>query len=153
MRSVVLTLLLPSALSAQAYLIPPGSRVRLMKLSERYEPRRVGTVVSISADSAVLQFSTVPPTTGTFALTRLERWNGTRSRAPEAAALGAAAGAGIGFLAAAVISSTHCGDAMFCLDQRGVRTRLIPVGFVVGALIGRGRGAKRTVDRWAPLIR
>ena len=153
MRSVLLGLLIPvMSASAQAYLISPGSRVRIMKASERYEPRRTGRVVSIVGDSAVIRFDWQPPVGGTFPLTRLERWNGTRTKAREGTIKGAIIGGGIAFGIATAISSAHCGDAMFCIPRRGAQRTLTPPGLLLGMAIGRARGSNHIVDRWTPLI-
>jgi len=157
MRSLLFALLAPAlaapTLTAQAYLISPGSRVRIMKQSERYEPRRIGVVVNIAGDSAVIRLQTEPPTTETFALARLERYNGNRTRARDGMLKGGAIGAGIGFALATAISDSHCGDAMFCLGRQQTRLRLTPVVAIVGMVIGHARGSRGTTDRWVPLIK
>lgn len=154
MRSLFLLVLLSAqSLQGQADLLSPGSRVRVMKASERYEPRRTGRVVSVAGDSAVLQLDTRPQTTSTFALTRLERWDGTRSRAREGMIKGALIGGAIGFLIATGISTEECRDAMLCLDRQQTRLQLTPAGALVGIAIGYARGSRKQTDRWVPLIR
>jgi hypothetical protein len=152
-RLAMLLALVPMTMSAQAYLVGPGSRVRVMKTSQRYEPRRTGVIASIGRDSALVRLDLSPESTATFALARLERFDGTRTREREGVVKGAVVGGGIAFLLATAVSRSYCGDSMFCFERKATRVTLTPIGALIGMAIGRTRGARHTVDKWTPLIK
>jgi hypothetical protein len=128
-----------------------GTRVRIMKFSDRYEPRRTGVVISLAGDTAIVRLQTEPPITQTFAFTRLERYAGKRTRALEGTLIGAVVGAGIGYALATGISTTSPCD-MLCLDRQPTRLRVTPIGMVVGMLIGHARGKRHEIERWKPVV-
>jgi hypothetical protein len=132
--------------------LEPGARVRVLKVSDRYEPRRTGVVLSLAGDSAVVRLQTEPPITQTFAFSRLERYAGKRTRAPEGTLIGAVVGGGIGFLLATGISTPRCGDAMLCLDRQQTRLQVTPVVMVIGMLVGHFRGKGHETERWKPVV-
>ncbi len=149
MRFVLLALLVPALMPAQAPLVSPGSRVRVMKLSE-HERRRVGEVAAISGDSAVILFKTSPPSTGTFALERLERWNGTRTRRPEGMVVGAVAGVALGFVLSNALAPTSCND--WCFNRAEVQGKVVPAFSIAFLFIGGFIGSHYKADRWTPIV-
>jgi len=155
MRRIVLLGMLAMATAAEGQspptLLQPGTRVRIMKVSDRYEPRRTGVVLSLAGDSAVVRLEAQPPITQAFAFTRLERYAGRRTRAAEGTLIGAVVGAGLGYLLATSISTTKYCD-MFCLERHPTQQRVTPAGMVIGMLIGHARGKRHEIERWKPVV-
>ena len=150
-RWALLLQALPVALPAQAPVLELESRVRVMKQSDRYEKRRIGRVLSVGRDSAVVRFETVRVPTETFALTRLERWSGTRTRSWEGALIGAGVGVGLGFMLSNFLAPTGCND--WCLSRPEVQGKVVPASGIVFLLIGRAIGKHHRADRWTPVIK
>ena len=155
MRLAVL-ILFPLQFAVAQTTLPPGSRVRVMKISERYEPRLTGLVVSSTADSALVDLkgptSDSPPTRTMFPLTRLEISTGYRPRTTDGSIRGLLIGGAIGWGLATAISSPKCGDAMFCLPRGGTLRVVVPVTGMVGLLFGESWGSNRKREHWAPVV-
>jgi hypothetical protein len=109
--------------------------------------------MSLAGDSAIVRLQTEPPVTQAFAFTRLERYAGRRTRAPEGTLIGAVVGGGIGFLVATGVSTPRCGDATWCLDRQQTRLALTPGGLVIGMLVGLWMGKGQETDRWKAVVR
>ena len=128
-----------------------GARVRVMKVSDRYEPRRTGVVLSLAGDSAVVGIESKEPATETIALRRLEVHAGRRTRAPEGATIGAALGFGLGWKVTDWLVPTPCRGCL--ITRNDVRSHVVPTFAVIGLLVGTWRGTKRTTDRWKRAVR
>jgi hypothetical protein len=145
MRIPILILLaLAPALSAQEPIFP-GSRVRLVP-GVKYEPRRAGKVVSMSSDSAIVQFEPVPEIELRSDLlqvdqSRLEVLTNLRRRTGIGAVIGGATLAITGYM----IGSHSLGDICEGSPAAGFTCRRDTSGavplLIVGAAVGSGVGA------------
>lgn len=153
-RAVIVLLALQFAIAQAQVTVSPGSRVRVMKIPDRLEPRVTGTVVSLNGDSAVVDLRAPgthaysPPNRTSLPLARLEVFAGERKRTTEGAIRGVLIGGAIGWGFATRISGVNCD---YCLERNGTLRAVVPVTASVGFLFGHLWGYNRKRERWIPV--
>jgi hypothetical protein len=152
MRSLFLMILLVPALATAQGVLEPGARIRILKSSTAYEPRRTGSVLSVAGDSAIITLNAAPSTTQAFALSRLEVARGHRTHALTGARIGAITGLVLGFVGGYSSGSDCNGDELFvCFDRSTTGGLGAAVGAVYGVIAGGIAGRLIRTDRWVRL--
>lgn len=158
MRSVILLLALGASLAAAQTPAALGTRVRTIP-GRGVESRRVGTVLSVSGDSAVVQLdprTALEPRADilNIELSRLEVPAGTRRHRAVGALVG---GTALGF-AGFYVGSHALGDlcegsptaGWQCTKDQSGALPLLGIGSLAGALVGAWVGHFVRTDAWKP---
>jgi hypothetical protein len=154
-NSVVALLLLPAAVGAQG-LMTPAARVRVVP-SDRHDALRTGRLVSVSGDTALVDFG--PPLRSNrtpVPMTNLEVLAGTRRFTVPGMILGGPLAMIAGFYIGGRAFGTFCDGTRLSPSCGKDRSMELPLG-IAGGLAGLGVGAlvghAIKHETWVPALR